>query len=117
MLVDLSGKLSVPCAGSCLHDGVEFVESGLLPETNKELQCSSLERRAMPIPPFVDVGRLTTHRAEFILDQPEFEASLCKGPGGQVTRCVAVPSFARTSTAVLLNLDTLECHPIGFAGP
>ena len=75
MLVDLSGKLSVTCAGGCLLDGVEFVESGLLPETNKELQCSSLQSRAMPIPPFVDVGRLTTHRAEFILDQPEFEAS------------------------------------------
>ena len=42
MLVDLSGKLSVTGAGGCLLDGVEFVESGLLPETNKELQCSSL---------------------------------------------------------------------------
>ena len=75
MLVDLSGELSVPCAGGCLLDGVEFVESGLLPETNKELECSSLQSQAMPIPPFVDVGRLKPHRAEFILDQPEFEAS------------------------------------------
>lgn len=36
--------------------------------------------------------------------------------GGQV-RLVSVPNFSRTGTIVLLNLRTLQCHPITFATP
>lgn len=37
-----------------------------------------------------------------------------RGPDGQVCRLLAVPSFALTQTAVLVNLRTLRCHPMNF---
>ena len=35
--------------------------------------------------------------------------------GGAVTRLVLVPSFATTGTVVLVNLQTLACHPVTFS--
>ena len=36
------------------------------------------------------------------------------GAGGK-TLVVSVPSFAETGTVALVNLDTLECHPVSFS--
>ncbi|KAG2422561.1 hypothetical protein HXX76_015941 [Chlamydomonas incerta] len=49
---------------------------------------------------------------------PEAGAAGGSGGGGQpvVVRLVAVPSFARSGTLVLLNLRTLACHPVRFDG-
>ncbi|GFR50147.1 hypothetical protein Agub_g12308 [Astrephomene gubernaculifera] len=46
----------------------------------------------------------------------EAGAASGSGSGGVAVRLVAVPSFARTGTMVLLNLRTLACHPIRFDG-
>jgi DNA polymerase delta subunit 2 len=35
--------------------------------------------------------------------------------GGQKVRLVCLPSFAQTQTAVLVNLNTLDCHPLSFS--
>jgi DNA polymerase delta subunit 2 len=48
--------------------------------------------------------------------QERFGTELVRGPAGQVTRVVCVPSFSRTQEAVLLELHTLEAKPIKFAG-
>jgi DNA polymerase delta subunit 2 len=52
----------------------------------------------------------------FAGNQPQYSTRLVKGAGGQRVRVVAVPSFAATRTAVLVNLRTLRCHPIWFEG-
>lgn len=53
-------------------------------------------------------------------NQPEFGTRLLRVPqagGGEaVVRLVAVPSFASSGTIVLLNLRTLQCHPVHFDG-
>ena len=36
--------------------------------------------------------------------------------GDAETTCVAVPDFSKTGTVVLVNVDTLECHPVTFGG-
>ena len=38
------------------------------------------------------------------------------GAAGQKTRVVCVPDFAEEHTCVLVNLRTLECKPLTFAG-
>ena len=48
--------------------------------------------------------------------QPEFGTRLVAGPGGAGpgVRVVAVPDFNATGCLVLLNLATLQCHPLYF---
>ena len=43
-----------------------------------------------------------------------FMLTFFPGPKGQQVRLVSIPSFADTQTIVLMNLGTLECHPITF---
>lgn len=50
----------------------------------------------------------------FAGNQPEFATRLVEGHEGQAVRVVAVPRFSTTGCVVLLNLDTLACHPITF---
>ncbi|KAK7113051.1 DNA polymerase delta subunit 2-like [Littorina saxatilis] len=50
----------------------------------------------------------------FVGNQPEFKHKLHKGPGGQEVLLVTVPRFCQTSTAVMVNLSTLECTPLTF---
>jgi len=50
----------------------------------------------------------------FAGNQLRYGTRLVKGAGGQRVRVVAVPSFARSRTAVLVNLRTLRCHPLSF---
>lgn len=38
------------------------------------------------------------------------------GPEDQVVLLVAVPDFSSTQTACLVNLRSLACQPISFAG-
>ncbi|GLI67880.1 hypothetical protein VaNZ11_012170 [Volvox africanus] len=62
----------------------------------------------------------TTPHVYFVGNQPEFATRLVAGmsssslSAGQLVRLVAVPSFARTGTIVLVNLRTLACHPVRF---
>lgn len=71
----------------------------------------------------------TTPHIYFAGNQPEFATRLVSedvavgaqgrggtGAGKVVVRLVAVPSFARTGTLVLVNLRTLQCHPVKFDG-
>ena len=58
----------------------------------------------------------TTPHVFFAGNQPEFRSSKVDGDQGQGVLLVAIPSFEQTSTAVLVNLLTLECSPISFAG-
>jgi len=63
---------------------------------------------------------LTCHGTEdcphvyFVGNQEKYETRLAKGSNGQVVRLIAVPAFDKTRTIVLVNLDTLNCHPITF---
>eukprot|EP00727_Mastigamoeba_balamuthi_P005266 m51a1_g14738 hypothetical protein (476) ;mRNA; r:277133-278945 len=50
----------------------------------------------------------------FAGNQPEYGVRSFKGPDGSRVVCVLVPSFARTQTAVLLDLETLCATPITF---
>jgi DNA polymerase delta subunit 2 len=64
----------------------------------------------------------------FVGNQKEFKTKLIKGlylpyirllttlqgPEGQTTRIVLVPSFADTGVVLLVNLSTLDIHPITF---
>lgn len=49
-------------------------------------------------------------------NQPKFESKLVEGPDGQRVRAVLVPDFSVDPTCVLVNLRTLECESISFAG-
>uniref|UniRef100_A0A7S0RED1 DNA polymerase delta small subunit n=1 Tax=Pyramimonas obovata TaxID=1411642 RepID=A0A7S0RED1_9CHLO len=51
----------------------------------------------------------------FVGNQPEFATRVVTGPAGQVTRLLALPRFADSGMAVLVNLDTLACHPLVFS--
>ena len=52
----------------------------------------------------------------FAGNQPRFESKLVEGPSGQRVRTIMVPDFCREHTCVLVNLTTLECRPLSFAG-
>ena len=52
----------------------------------------------------------------FAGNQPAYETAELSGPEGQRVRTVLVPDFAKEHTCVLVNLDTLECTPLSFAG-
>jgi len=51
----------------------------------------------------------------FVGNQPRFETGLFEGSDGQRTRVVALPSFASSGVAVLVNLRDLSCHPLTFS--
>jgi len=56
-----------------------------------------------------------TPHVYFAANQPEFGDRLVRDEVGNVSsRVIEVPSFAATSTVVLLNLRTLECEPVVF---
>ncbi|XP_048248281.1 DNA polymerase delta subunit 2-like [Haliotis rufescens] len=44
----------------------------------------------------------------------EYGTKMFKGPDGQEVVLVSIPRFSLTSTAVLVNLRSLECQPISF---
>lgn len=48
----------------------------------------------------------------FAGNQPQYESRFAKGSDGQIVRLISVPEFDKTKTFVLVNLDTLNCHPI-----
>ncbi|RLN93853.1 hypothetical protein BBJ28_00002408 [Nothophytophthora sp. Chile5] len=48
----------------------------------------------------------------FAGNQPRFSTRLVKGANGQEVRLITVPSFAETSTIVLLDLKDLSCFPM-----
>ena len=52
----------------------------------------------------------------FAGNQPRFESRVVEGPTGQHVRTILVPDFHVEHTCVLVNLSTLECRPMSFAG-
>eukprot|EP01102_Stenamoeba_stenopodia_P003891 TRINITY_DN14011_c0_g1_i1.p1 TRINITY_DN14011_c0_g1~~TRINITY_DN14011_c0_g1_i1.p1 ORF type:complete len:491 (+),score=111.38 TRINITY_DN14011_c0_g1_i1:187-1659(+) len=56
----------------------------------------------------------STPNVFFAGNQPEFDTKLIEGDDGQIVRLILVPEFYKTQTIVLVNLETLECHPIQF---
>jgi len=50
----------------------------------------------------------------FSANQDKFAVKKVTGPTGQRTTLILVPSFAETATIVLVNLRTLEAHPVCF---
>lgn len=46
--------------------------------------------------------------------QASYQSSLVKGPNGQQSCLISVPEFAVDPTLVLVNLRTLEVHPVRF---
>ena len=52
----------------------------------------------------------------FAGNQPRYESKLVEGADGQRVCSIMVPDFAKEHTCVLVNLDTLECKPMTFAG-
>ncbi|KAJ0398748.1 hypothetical protein P43SY_009816 [Pythium insidiosum] len=51
----------------------------------------------------------------FAGNAPAFGSRLVEGPNGQRVRVVLVPSFAETSTVVLVDLQDLSCFPISIS--
>ena len=52
----------------------------------------------------------------FAGNQPEYASRLvADARSGAATRLLLVPAFAATGTLVLVNLETLACHPITFS--
>ena len=52
----------------------------------------------------------------FAGNQPRYESKMVEGADGQRVCSIMVPDFAKEHTCVLVNLDTLECKPMTFAG-
>jgi DNA polymerase delta subunit 2 len=50
----------------------------------------------------------------FAGNQETYASRIITGSDGQIVRLILVPSFAETHTIVLVNLRTLNCHPITF---
>jgi DNA polymerase delta subunit 2 len=48
----------------------------------------------------------------FVGDQEEFESRRVHGDDGQVVQLISVPSFEKTKSFVILNLETLDAHPV-----
>ena len=48
----------------------------------------------------------------FVSEQDQFEAKRITGPQGQTVQLVSIPAFNKTKTFVLVNLNTLDCHPV-----
>ncbi|KAL6073527.1 DNA polymerase delta subunit 2 [Balamuthia mandrillaris] len=53
----------------------------------------------------------------FVGNQPRYETKCIEGNEGQAMRLITIPRFSDTHTIVLLNLRTLNCHPITFDLP
>ena len=52
----------------------------------------------------------------FAANQPAYAETLVEGDDGQRVRVITLPDFGTTRTLVLVNLRTLECSPVSFAG-
>ena len=50
----------------------------------------------------------------FASNQPSYKSEMISLPTGQNVLLLLVPDFSTTSTAVIVNIDTLETHPIIF---
>jgi DNA polymerase delta subunit 2 len=48
----------------------------------------------------------------FVGNQDNYESRLAKGQDGQIVRLISIPEYSKSKTFVLVNLDTLNCHPI-----
>ncbi|XP_059483602.1 DNA polymerase delta subunit 2 [Neocloeon triangulifer] len=51
----------------------------------------------------------------FAGNQPEFQTRTITTEKGQRVCLVCIPSFSKTQTAVMVNINTLDCHPLSFS--
>ncbi|XP_034940691.1 DNA polymerase delta subunit 2-like [Chelonus insularis] len=71
----------------------------------------------LPSHPYNEEDLLVMHECPdiyFVGNMQRFETKLFKGPEGQTVRLVCIPKFSKTSTAVLVDLNTLSVTPISF---
>lgn len=67
--------------------------------------------------PYHDCDPFIIEEAPHVLfagGQPTFGTALVKGDQGQEVRVISVPDFASSGTMVMVNLRTLEVHPVQF---
>ena len=66
--------------------------------------------------PFVIEAAKSSDRVYFMGNSNEFDTKLVRhgGDGGGKTRMICIPSFAKTSQVVLLNLNSLKCEVVEF---
>lgn len=53
----------------------------------------------------------------FAGNQPTFQTKVYKGDNEKEVRLICVPKFCSTRTCVVVNLRSLECHPMTFGDP
>eukprot|EP00753_Platysulcus_tardus_P005572 PLAT13489.1.p1 GENE.PLAT13489.1~~PLAT13489.1.p1 ORF type:complete len:467 (-),score=174.74 PLAT13489.1:717-2117(-) len=73
---------------------------------------------SLPCYPFSDHDPFVLTDCPDILfagNQQRFESRIVEGEDGQRVLCLSLPVFARTGTAVLVDLDTLAATPLSFA--
>ena len=56
----------------------------------------------------------STPRVLFAGGQPTYETKLVTASDGQCTRIISIPDFSLDSTMILVNIRTLDVHPIRF---
>ena len=121
---ELDGVRVLGSAGQNVSDVMRFAE---VDEALDVLEGSLGWRHLAPTAPDTLPAYPFYNRDPFVLEacphvlfagnQARFGTRLVQGPKGQRVRLIAVPSFAQEACLVLLNLDTLTCHPIYFDVP
>ena len=118
---EVDGVTMLGSSGQNLDDMYKFVES----ESRLDLMAKMLNARHIaPTAPDTLGCYPFFERDPFILEelprlffcgnQPRFETKVL-GTSETSVRLIAVPSFAKTHTAVLVNLRTLDCRPCYFS--
>ena len=120
---DIDGVSFLGSAGQPLDDMVKYLPSddrlAALAETLHFRHLAPTAPDTLGCCPFTTADPFIIKECPhvyFAANQPKFSESLVQGEQGQTVRVITVPDFGRTRTLVLVNLRTLECSPITFAG-
>jgi DNA polymerase delta subunit 2 len=69
--------------------------------------------------PFYEVDPFVIEDCPHVLfsgNMDQFEVEMVEGSNGQKVMAICVPDFSKTHTAVLCDLNTLQCQPLNFSG-
>ncbi|KAL6780503.1 POLD2 [Auxenochlorella protothecoides x Auxenochlorella symbiontica] len=118
---DVEGVRFLGLSGQNVDDVVRYAE---LDDRTEVLEWMLRWRHMAPTSPDTLAAYPFHDRDPFVLDtcphvffagnQPEFGTRMVTGEAGQRVRVVSVPAFSASPCLVLVNLDTLACHPIYF---